>query len=105
MAWYAFARQTGLSPLAPGQWKAFAAVYAGFCAVNNLARPLTFGVSLGLTNQFEKAVQWCEGRLNVGRSFAVGLVGFCSSGVGTLLAMFGGVVLASVAAGVPVFVL
>jgi hypothetical protein len=30
IAWYGFSKKTGLSPLAPDQWKPFLAVYAGF---------------------------------------------------------------------------
>ena len=30
LAWYIHSKRTGLSPLAPGQWPQFLAVYAGF---------------------------------------------------------------------------
>merc|ERR1712228_913321 len=40
LSWYVFNKRTGLSPLAPGQWKPYLAIYAGFYVFNNIIRPL-----------------------------------------------------------------
>ena len=39
LAWVTFGKSTGLSPLAPGQWKKYLLVYAGFLHPNNRYEP------------------------------------------------------------------
>ena len=40
-------KTTGNSPLAPGQWQGFLAVYAGLWAMQNFIRPIRFTIALG----------------------------------------------------------
>jgi hypothetical protein len=103
-AWYIFSRQTGLSPLQPGQWKPFLAVYAGFWVLNNVLRPLRLAVSVGLVApQFERFLQALQQRLRVSRPVAIALTVFLANVVGTLSFMCLGIFGASVLAQVPVW--
>ncbi len=42
-----FVKTSGNSPLAPGQWQGFLAVYAGLWAMQNFIRPIRFTLALG----------------------------------------------------------
>ncbi|KAL3907654.1 MAG: hypothetical protein SGILL_008784, partial [Bacillariaceae sp.] len=55
-AWFIFCKKTMLSPLAPGQWPKFLAVYSGFWVFNNFVRPIRFGLSVAISTQFDKIV-------------------------------------------------
>ena len=46
ISWVAHGRTSGLSPLAPGQWKSFLVIYSGLFAANNILRPIRFSLSL-----------------------------------------------------------
>lgn len=103
-AWYIFSRQTGLSPLQPGQWKPFLAVYAGFWVLNNVLRPLRLAVSVGLVAPvFERILSAMQERLRVSRPVAIAITVFLSNVVGTLSFMCLGILGASVLAQVPIW--
>jgi hypothetical protein len=102
-AWYIFCQRTRLSPLAPGQWPKFLAVYSGFWVFNNVVRPIRFGVSVAISTQFDNVVQWIQTKANVGKGVAVGLTVFLANIVGTITLMCAGIALAASLAGVPVF--
>jgi hypothetical protein len=104
LAWYIFSKQTGLSPLAPGQWKPFLAVYAGFWMFNNIIRPIRVGLSIGIARYFDSIVNAVQDKLRVNKSVAVAITVFLANVVGTISLMCAGITLASLAAGVPVFV-
>jgi len=95
--------QTGQSPLAPGQWKGFLAVYAGFYVFNNVIRPLRLALSVGVSRYFDDAVSAIQKKTNLSKSLSIGVVVFLANIVGTLSAMALGVVLASKFSGVPIF--
>lgn len=95
--------QTGLSPLAPGQWKPFLAVYAGFYVFNNIVRPIRFGASVVVAKYFDNFVAFVERKKKLPRKWAIGAVVFLANVCGTFLAMGLGITLASTAAGVPIF--
>ena len=103
LAWYIFSKQTGLSPMAPGQWKPFLGVYAGFWVFNNIIRPARFAFSLGVSMYFDRFVSMIQKRFRVNKSVAVFLTVFLANVVGTLTLMCTGITLAGMAAGVPVF--
>lgn len=103
LAWYIFSKQTGLSPLAPGQWKPFLAVYAGFWVFNNIIRPIRVGLSIGVASYFDYIVNAVQDKFRVNKSVAVALTVFFANVVGTISLMCAGIALASLAAGVPVF--
>mmetsp|Transcript_11639 Transcript_11639/g.24832 ORF Transcript_11639/g.24832 Transcript_11639/m.24832 type:complete len:284 (+) Transcript_11639:169-1020(+) len=103
LSWYGFSKKTGLSPLAPGQWKPFLAVYAGFYVFNNIVRPLRFGLSVIISRYFDNFVNFIEDKTKLSRKLSIGVVVFLANVVGTFAAMGGGVLIASTAAGVPIF--
>lgn len=103
LAWFGFSKKTGLSPLAPGQWKPFLAVYASFYIFNNFVRPIRLAVSVGVTPYFDRAVAAIQRKTKLSKSASIGIVVFLANFCGTLTAMSLGILLASIAAGVPVF--
>jgi len=103
LAWFGFTKKTGLSPLAPGQWKPFLAVYAGFYVFNNIIRPIRIGISVGVAKYFDLAITTVQNRLKVPKPAAIGIVVFLANIVGTCSLMASGILLASTLTGVPVF--
>ena len=97
-------KQTGLSPLAPGQWKPFLALYAGFYAVNSLLKPVRFVVALSVVRHTEQLLQGLQELplLQDSRKAAIA----CSTGLllttsATLMAT--GIGLASLSSGIPLW--
>ena len=103
LAWFGFSKKTGLSPLAPGQWKPFLAVYAGFYIFNNVVRPIRLAVSVGVTPYFDRAVAAVQRKTKLNKSASIGVVVFLANVCGTLTAMSLGILVASIAAGVAIF--
>eukprot|EP01082_Thalassiosira_pseudonana_P003960 g2836.t1 g2836 contig12:891763-892215(+) len=103
LSWYGFSKKTGLSPLAPGQWKPFLAVYAGFYVFNNIIRPLRFGASVVVSKYFDNFVGYIQDKTKLSRKWSIAVVVFLANVLGTFTAMGLGVSLAAAAAGVPIF--
>lgn len=103
LSWYGFSKKTGMSPLAPGQWKPFLAVYAGFYVFNNIIRPLRFGASVIISRYFDNFVGFIEKKTKLSRKWSIAVVVFLANVLGTFAAMGLGVRIASTAAGVPIF--
>jgi CDGSH-type Zn-finger protein len=103
LSWYTHSKKTGLSPLAPGQWKPFLAVYAGFYVFNNIIRPLRFGMSVVVSRYFDQFVDVIQRKSGWGRKASIGVVVFLANVCGTFAAMGLGVSVASGLAGVPIF--
>lgn len=103
LSWYGFSKKTGLSPLAPGQWKPFLAVYAGFYVFNNIIRPLRFGASVVVAKYFDNFVGFIQNKTKLSRKWSIAVVVFLANVLGTFAAMGLGVSIASTAAGVPIF--
>lgn len=83
-AWVAFTRQTGLSPLAPGQFGKYVVIYSGLYAViGNALRPVRFSISVALSPLFERLVAAIQKRLGCSKQAAfaatVVLVNICGS--------------------------
>mmetsp|Transcript_45821 Transcript_45821/g.51089 ORF Transcript_45821/g.51089 Transcript_45821/m.51089 type:complete len:249 (-) Transcript_45821:282-1028(-) len=102
LAWFGFSKQTGLSPLAPGQWKKFLAVYAGFYVFNNIVRPIRLAISVGVTPYFDKAVARVQRKTGLKKSLSIGIVVFLANICGTTSLMGLAIWIASIAAGVPI---
>jgi hypothetical protein len=96
-------RQTGLSPLAPGQWKPFLAVYAGFFVFNNIIRPVRLAVAVVVSPYFDRFINGIQNRLQVSRGIAIASTVILVNLFGTIAFMSAGILLAGAAAGVPVF--
>jgi hypothetical protein len=101
--WFGFSKKTGLSPLAPGQWKGFLAVYAGFYVFNNFVRPMRLAASVGVAPYFEKAVNTIQRKTKLSKGVSVGIVVFLANVCGTTSLMSLGIYIASLAAGIPIF--
>lgn len=95
--------KTGLSPLAPGQWKGFLAVYFGFFVFNNIVRPVRVAVSIGVSPLFDKIIVMIQEKFRVNKAAAVGITVFFANIVCTISFMSTGIIIASILAGVPVF--
>mmetsp|Transcript_19866 Transcript_19866/g.25587 ORF Transcript_19866/g.25587 Transcript_19866/m.25587 type:complete len:291 (-) Transcript_19866:284-1156(-) len=105
IAWYIFNKRTGLSPLAPGQWKGFLAVYSGFYIFNNIIRPVRLAASVAVSPYFEKLVLKVQEKLRLKKkATAVTLTVLIVNLIGTTGLMFGLVSVAASLSGVPVFV-
>eukprot|EP00208_Stichococcus_sp_RCC1054_P002796 CAMPEP_0206139412 /NCGR_PEP_ID=MMETSP1473-20131121/5911_1 /ASSEMBLY_ACC=CAM_ASM_001109 /TAXON_ID=1461547 /ORGANISM="Stichococcus sp, Strain RCC1054" /LENGTH=212 /DNA_ID=CAMNT_0053533197 /DNA_START=203 /DNA_END=842 /DNA_ORIENTATION=+ len=70
VAWIAFVKQRGLSPLMPGQWKAFLAFYAGFWTIQNFIRPFRFALAVSMAPVFDKLVNAVQRSLGGSRQKA-----------------------------------
>ena len=103
LAWFTFAKRTGLSPLVAGQWKPFLAVYAGFYVISNFMRPFRIALSVGVSKYFDSFISAVQEKTKVSRAVAIGITVFLFNIVGTSSFMALGVFTASVLAGVPVF--
>jgi len=103
LSWYGFSAKTGLSPLAPGQWKPFLAIYAGFYAFNNIVRPVRFAASVAVTKTFEDFIAFVGRRTKLSRRGSIAVVVILVNVCGTFAAMGFGVTIASYASGVPIF--
>ncbi|OEU22471.1 hypothetical protein FRACYDRAFT_162049, partial [Fragilariopsis cylindrus CCMP1102] len=83
LAWFGFSKKTGLSPLAPGQWPKFLAVYAGFYVFNNIVRPIRLAISIGVTPYFDKAVATIQRKTGFNKTLSIGIVVFLANICGT----------------------
>lgn len=102
LSWISFSSTTKLSPLAPGQWKPFLGIYAGYWAVNNILRPLRFSMSLVMTPFFNKFIDAIQEKTSWKRKYATASVVFGVNFCGTLTYMTLGVMFASMITGVPI---
>lgn len=85
MNYYDFAiLQTGLSPLAPGQWKGFLAVYAGFYVFNSVVRPIRMAFSIALSKYFEMSIEAVQKKTKWSRGASTGVIVFLFNFCGTL---------------------
>jgi len=96
-------QQTGLSPLTPGQWKNFLAVYGGFWMFNNIIRPLRLGLSIAIAPSLDKLVLFFQNKLKISKPLAITVTVIFVNVIGTTLFMCGGIAGASLLAGVPIF--
>jgi hypothetical protein len=103
ISWIAHGKATGLSPLAPGQWKKFLVIYAGFFAANNILRPLRFTLSLVITPAFDRIIDAIQKKTKLNRSVSTGITVFLVNVCGTLSYLFGGLFVATTIARVPLF--
>lgn len=99
-----FLPQTGLSPLAPGQWKLFGLVNAGFAVFHNALRPVYLAASMTTVGPWmDRLVARLE-QWRLSRGWAVATVAVATNVVGTLVLMTTGVWVAATASQVPLFV-
>jgi len=103
LSWFSFCVKTGLSPLAPGQWKPFTLVYAGFYVLSNLVRPLRIGISIAIGKYFESILKYLQDKTKLSRNLSVAILVFGANVICTFMALALGISLASFFSGVPIF--
>jgi len=103
LAWFGFTKKTGLSPLAPGQWKPFLLVYSGFYIFNNTIQPLRIATAVGISKYFDMVINTVQEKTRLSRGWAIGITVFLINIVGTFALMASGISLAAALSGVPVF--
>jgi hypothetical protein len=101
ISWVLHGKKTGLSPLAPGQWKSFLGIYAGLWAILNLIRPLRFSLSVLISPLFDKFINFIQGKTGFKRASCVGITVFLVNIVGTCSYLVFGLLLATTIAKVP----
>ncbi|WIA15275.1 hypothetical protein OEZ85_001946 [Tetradesmus obliquus] len=74
IAWLAVVKQTGLTPIDPGQWPKFLAVYAGLYITTNLLRPVRLTLALAAAPAFNSALERIQSTLRVNKAVAFGLM-------------------------------
>mmetsp|Transcript_38453 Transcript_38453/g.93404 ORF Transcript_38453/g.93404 Transcript_38453/m.93404 type:complete len:230 (+) Transcript_38453:3-692(+) len=109
LAWGTFCQSSGLSPLVPGQWPKFLAVYVGiYATLGTLLRPVRMAIAIGLTPKFSKFVTAIQEKLpfrssrpKLNRGLALACVSFMGNFVCTLVIIGLGIWLSSIFTGVP----
>mmetsp|Transcript_32029 Transcript_32029/g.71142 ORF Transcript_32029/g.71142 Transcript_32029/m.71142 type:complete len:232 (+) Transcript_32029:96-791(+) len=101
LAWVGHGKNSGLSPLAPDQWKPFLLIYAGFFAANNILRPLRLSLSVALSPFFNRMVDKIQQKTKWSRKWSTALLVFMVNIVGTTSYLVGGLFVATKLAGVP----
>ena len=103
IAWYTFSAKSGLSPLAPGQWKGFLAVYGGLWVMNNFLRPLRIGAAAAVAPVLDRFVGKLQSKFGISKAKGFALAVFVINVFGTITIMSGGIAAASLFSGVSVF--
>ena len=110
-AWYTFTVTSGISPLAPDQWKRFLPVYIGIYATfGTLLRPFRLALAVGLTptyGGFVKRVQsflpFRKSNPRINRSLGILVVSLLGNTLVTCAVIYAGITLSALATGVPNF--
>lgn len=92
-----------MSPLFPGQWKNFLGVYAGFYVVSNFMRPFRVTLAVAMGPYFDRLINFIQRKTKLPKAGAITVTVLLVNLLGTLLLMVGGISLASLLAGVPIF--
>uniref|UniRef100_A0A7S1U589 Uncharacterized protein n=1 Tax=Phaeomonas parva TaxID=124430 RepID=A0A7S1U589_9STRA len=103
LAWYTFSMKYGISPLAPGQWKGFLAVYAGFYVLSNVLRPLRIVVATAMAPKLDEFVKGLQGKFGMTKPMAFFIAVFLLNILGTCVAFGSCILTASIASGVPIW--
>lgn len=74
ISWLTVVKQTGLTPLDPGQWPKFLAVYAGLYITTNLLRPVRLTLALTVAPFFNKALEFIQQVLRCSKGVAFGIM-------------------------------
>uniref|UniRef100_A0A7S0H113 Uncharacterized protein n=1 Tax=Amorphochlora amoebiformis TaxID=1561963 RepID=A0A7S0H113_9EUKA len=102
VAWASFSKQTGLSPLAEGQWLKFVAVQVGiYAVVGNLLRPVRLALAVSVAPMFNKAIAFLQNKLQVSKGLAVFLNVVLFNVIINISFMCTGIWIASKLVGVP----
>lgn len=111
IAWGIASKATGLSPLAPGQWKNFLSVYAGlYLSLGSILRPFRMALAVGMTPvygnavaRFRNGLPFRETRPKLNRTLALVAISLLLNVFGTFSLVGLGAYIAGVITGVPAF--
>jgi hypothetical protein len=111
LAWITFSQASGLSPLAPGQWKGFLGTYAGlYVSLGSILRPVRFAIAVSMTPAYQRFVgrfrgvlPFRESRPKLNRTLAIIVVSLILNVVGTFGLIFLGISFAGLVTGVQPF--
>ena len=95
--------KTGMSPLYPGQWKNFLGVYAGFYVISNFLRPFRVTLAIAIGPYFDRLINWIQRKTRLPKAAAITATVLLVNLGGTILLMIGGLSMASLLSGVPIF--
>ena len=95
--------QTGMSPLAPGQWKPFLAVYAGLWVVTNFMRPIRVAAAVAISPKFDHALAGFQNRFKVNKAVAIGMTVFMANVVIVSALFVVSIGLAALLSGTPIW--
>ncbi len=102
ISWVTFAKSTGLSPLAPGQWKAYLLAYTAlYAVVGNGLRPVRFSLSVAITPVFDRFVGFLQRRFAVRKQVAFAMCVFLVNVCGTCTYLAVGTRLVTAVLGLP----
>jgi hypothetical protein len=101
VAAYLSMKRTGLSPLAPGEWKSFLAAYGTIYAFIQLLRPFRVAAAIAMSKLQKEFLEATEEKLDCKRRTAIG-VQYALGWLAWLAVATTGVTLASLATGVPI---
>lgn len=102
-AWYIFCATNHVTPLAPGQWKGFLAIYSGFFVFLNVVRPLRFALALTISPQFDRIIRALQRRFRASRPVAIAWTVALLNVCGSFAVLFAGLAVASLLSGVPIW--
>ena len=111
LAWASFSRATGLSPLAPGQFKGFVAAYGAiYISLGTILRPVRMALAVSVTPLYSKAIAavrsslpFRESRPQLNRTLALVMLSLLLNVFATGVLTFLGASIASLVTGVPMF--
>lgn len=109
IAWTTFSTTTGLSPLAPGQWKGFVATYGAlYISLGSIMRPFRMAFAVTATpvytafvTRIRSGLPFAESNPKLNRTLALIVVSLVFNMAGTFLLIAGGAWVAGQISGVP----
>ena len=94
--------QTGLSPLAPGQWKSLLKAYGTIYAIVQLLRPFRVAAAVAMSKMSNSFLEETQVQLNCSRGVAI-VVQYALGWLAWAVVATSGIALASWCSGVPVW--
>ena len=102
ITWVSIAKSTGLSPLAPGQWKGYLLAYTAlYAVVGNGLRPVRLSLSVAITPVFDRFIAFLQQRFGVTKALAFTMCVFFVNVCGTCTYLVVGLRVVTALLGVP----
>ena len=102
VAWYMACRSTGMSPLAPGQWKTLLKAYGTLYAIIQLLRPFRVAGAVAMSKMSAELLKITEEKLDCSRKVAI-VLQYIMGWMAWLVLASTGIAAASLSTGVPIF--